>query len=528
MVKRKLLCWMLIIAMATTVFTGCGSDKKGASDNSAEGTSTELGESENSENHVDGYPKEIDMEEEPYTVAIQVVTLPGTDYSTLEADMEAAINEITQPAINCMVDIQFVWISEIANTTSLGVAGGEKLDLIHVATVTPLSSMVGEEILLDMNEGNLLQNRGQDLIELFGDLMESGEVSGQQLAVPAKTYNAVAKGFSYNKTIVDQCGISIPEKGTIEDMETMLYGIKEAGVDIMPFYVGSGGNNLMYWLYGCSGFGTEYSYGVIFDEMNDLTIENMYASEEFEDFCLRMFRWRQDGILQKDSTDTTSGTDYMYAQQLASSFADISPYLKANYNAMAKNSGFELGWCEIVEPQVINGSVTEYMWGIASNSERPDKAMDFLNYMYVNEDVANILLYGLEGENYTFVEGSERVITTNGTYSSQFFYGGDESKTLVQDPADENYNEEWEAFQGAAPVSALVGYIFDDSNYQTEASTINTAITKYLPTLQNGLCESEEATKAFIAEFITELENAGINDVIAANQEQLDAFIANK
>ena len=59
----------------------------------------------------------INMDEDPYQVAIQMVVLPGTEVAD-EAAMEDAINAITLPAINCTVDLQYVWISELQNTTS--------------------------------------------------------------------------------------------------------------------------------------------------------------------------------------------------------------------------------------------------------------------------------------------------------------------------------------------------------------------------------------------------------------------------
>ena len=39
------------------------------------------------------------------------------------------------------------------------------------------------------------------------------------------------------------------------------------------------------------------------------------------------------------------------------------------------------------------------------------------------------------------------------------------------------------------------------------------------------MCESEDATLALVDEFVERLEAAGINEVIAANQEQLDAYL---
>ena len=93
---------------------------------------------------------QTDKAKEPYEVAVQMVVLPGTEIQN-EADIEEAIDAITLPAINCTVDLQFIWISELPNTTNLAIAGNEKIDLIHVGTVQPLSSLVGADILYDMN-----------------------------------------------------------------------------------------------------------------------------------------------------------------------------------------------------------------------------------------------------------------------------------------------------------------------------------------------------------------------------------------
>ena len=170
MKSKRLMALLLMSAMTASVaLSGCGgggsSESSSSSGNSSGGTTAEGTTS-------DEYPTEIDMEEEPYQVAIQVVTLPGTEFAG-EEEREAAINAITEPAINCTVDIQEVWISEIANTTSMAVAGNEKIDLVHVGTVNPLSALVGSDILLDMNEGNLLQNRGQKLVELYADTLQA-------------------------------------------------------------------------------------------------------------------------------------------------------------------------------------------------------------------------------------------------------------------------------------------------------------------------------------------------------------------
>ena len=223
--KKKIISTVLTACMMAGMLTGTGAYSVAAADSSV-----------------------INMDEDPYQVAIQMVVLPGTEVAD-EAAMEDAINAITLPAINCTVDLQYVWISELQNTTSLAIAGNEKIDLVHVGTVQSLSSLVGSDILYDMNTDDLLQTHGPELVSLFGDLLNSGNVGGKQLAVPARQYCAVKKGFYYNKTIADKLGITVPEKGTLDDLEKVLYEVKDSGEDIMCHFVGGGDMNLMAWFH---------------------------------------------------------------------------------------------------------------------------------------------------------------------------------------------------------------------------------------------------------------------------------------
>lgn len=64
-----------------------------------------------------------------------------------------------------------------------------------MGTVQPLSSLVGADILYDMNTDDLLQKHGQELVSLYGKLLESGNVNGRQLAIPAKQFNSEKKAF---------------------------------------------------------------------------------------------------------------------------------------------------------------------------------------------------------------------------------------------------------------------------------------------------------------------------------------------
>ena len=526
MKSKRIVSLMLALGLMVGSLAACGGNDAGKSDNSAKSDSSaaNTGAADTGDTAAaDDSASEIDMTEDPYTVAIQVVTMPGVEMDD-EEELENAINEITVPAINAKIDIQYVWISEVANTTSMAIASNEKIDLVHVATVSPLSSMVGSEMLYDMNEGNLLQTRGKDLVELFGDLISTGEVNGQQLAVPAQVFNSNAKGIYYNKTLTDEAGVTIPEKGTIDDLEKALYEFHEKNPDVMGWFAGNGTNIYLYWMMNYNGFGTSCSYGAVMDSENP-TVVNLFETDEFKDYCLRMYKWRQDGILQKDATDTNAAQTYIEAHSLLCTPSNINQQLKASY---AASYDFDMGWMQMGDYEISNSTVTEFMWGIAANSERPDKAMDMLNFLYTNADVANLLLYGQEGKNFDFVDSSDKVIQTNGSHYIPFLCVGNTKDMYIQTPNTEDFIELRQAEEDQGKITDMTDYMFDDSEFQTESAVIISTINEYLPGLQNGMYGSEEETLAAIDEFNAKLASAGINDVIAANQEQLDAHIAAK
>ena len=524
--SKRIVSLMLALGLMIGSLAACGGNDANKADNSTKNdssTSDNNGDGNTDTAAGEGISSEIDMNEEPYTVAIQVVTMPGVQMDDEEA-IESAINEITVPAINAKIDIQYIWISEIANTTSMAIASDEKIDLVHVATVSPLSSMVGSEMLYDMNQDNLLQNRGKALVDLFGDLISTGEVNGQQLAIPAQTFNSNAKGIYYNKTLTDEAGVTVPENGNLDDLEKVLYEFHEKNPDVMGWFAGNGTNIYLYWMMNYNGFGTSCSYGAVMDSEKP-TVENFYATDAFKDYCLRMYKWRQDGILQKDATDTNAAQTYLEAHSLLCTPSNINQTLKAQYAAAYD---FEVGWMQMSDYEISNSTTTEFMWGIASNSERPDKAMDMLNFLYSNADVANLLTYGIEGTDYEFEDGSDKVIITNGHHSIPFLCVGNTKEMYIQSPNTEDFVELRQAEEDKGKITDLTDYMFDDSDFQTESAVITSTINEYLPGLQNGMCGSEEETLATIDEFNAKLESAGINDVIAANQEQLDAHIAAK
>ena len=73
-------------------------------------------------------------------------------------------------------------------------------------------------------------------------------------------------------------------------------------------------------------------------------------------------------------------------------------------------------------------------------------------------------------------------------------------------------------------IPEALGFIFDNSEYTNQVSALSNVVKQYSGALYSGSGDPEE----LIPQFLEALDDAGINDVIAAKQEQLDAFLADK
>jgi putative aldouronate transport system substrate-binding protein len=509
---RKVLSLLLTLVLVSTVIVGC-SKENGNEVNNSSNSDSNVGTTKPTE----GANETV---EEPYTVAIQLVNI-ARDLSDIEM-VEEAINEITVPAINAKVDIQNIFIGDLPSTTSMNIVSDGKMDIVAVGLTQKLNNISNDGILLPLDD--YLQY-APTFVSLVDDYLETGKVNGQQLAIPATPYVANGKGFAYNKDMADQYGIVLEDGATFEEFTKAFKILKENG--IYGLTNGAAGSlNTQFW-YNLELYGTNGDYGVIVDPVNNTTIENFYASDIFREFVKQMKEWTDLGYMPADSlTDTTTVQEYFSMGRI---FGTPTDYNMAQFATWQAGKDFAIDIVQIQEPVVSTSSVVERMWGIASNSENPKKAMEFLEYMYVNPAVANLLQYGIEGQNYTIVEGTKSVTTSEGAvtgstgYTSLFTQYGNTVETYTAAPNTDSYSEDVMAYNKDVPVSATLGYNFDSTEYSAEAGMVSNVIAEYLPRFQTGQIDNVDES---IQKFLDALDRAGYNDIIKANQEQLDAFLA--
>ena len=158
--------------------------------------------------------------------------------------------------------------------------------------------------------------------------------------------------------------------------------------------------------------------------------------------------------------------------------------------------------------------------------------MQVLDYIYGSPEVMNLLNWGEEGIDYV-VEDEENgiinypdgVTADNAGYS--FNCGWELPNQFIAykwDGSDPQLWDKMQEFNASGIESKAVGFVFDNSEYADQVSALNNVVSQYNGALSSGSGDPEE----LLPQFLEALDDAGINDVIAAKQEQLDAFLAAK
>ena len=195
----------------------------------------------------------------------------------------------------------------------------------------------------------------------------------------------------------------------------------------------------------------------------------------------------------------------------------------------AQAGGFPLGAKIIGSAFLDTTAINALTWCVSTTSKVKESALKFLDLTFTDKDVINLLIYGLEGRDYVLKEDGtvnypEGLDAASVPYTAQLSCGTLGNFFLMYpmegtDPA----SLDWELEQNkTAKTSAAMGFTFDNSRVKSQYTAVANVISQYLPGLVCGSVDPE----VDIPEFIAALNDAGLPDIIAAKQEQLDAWAA--
>lgn len=461
--------------------------------------------------------------EEPYVIAIENLTLANTYADTNE--VEDAVNAIIMPMINCKIDIVNYHIADHANKVALAVAGGAKIDLINTGLTTTLSGYVADQVVIGLDD--LLKEYAPHLSQKVSTIIKATTINKKIYAIPGNLYPGKSIGVGFNKSLLDTYDLKIPKIVNMDVLTAMGKVLKASGDDVYLSNDADGSLSLFDVFYFSEVFDVNYSQGVIFNPLVNTKIINVYASESYLEYCKTIRMWYEKGYIPEDSiTAGRTGQQTFNAGNILFQMMNFSPL--GEQIAIKKGLPFEEVLVSTTPNVISQSSVQEYAWGITSTCKRPDKVMQFLELLYNNAEISNLMTHGIEGKHY--IKVSEHILKypdgingDNVGYGRIFSMYGDMMQQYQFEPATESFYSDLESFYSRSKPLLTFGYSFDTDEVSSELAAVQDIVTEFRPLLECGVTDDVEETLRIFNE---ELKKAGIDRIIAENQRQLDAWLA--
>ncbi len=503
---------LLFLVMSVTLITACGSPSNNAT-NGEEGR-----------NSTDGAVQAGDLREKEL-VKLDVVMM-SADKEDKQLVVEE-INKITREKLNVEVNLTFISYGNYVQQTTMMLSSGKGVDLLPIY-MTPLATMANNGQIIPLTE--LIDKYGQDMVKAIGEeYLEAGRIGDDIYGITTGRDLAKAYGFEMRKDLADKYNIDYENIKTLDQLEEALMIIRENEPDVIPV-VPSNGELVRNW--GWDALGDDMTnLGVLMDFGKELKVVNLYETEFYKDFITRMHKWYNNGLIMKDAINNTENVGTM--MKAGSAFGGFMN-LKPGFDVQeTRNYGIEIVVSEIIPAYKTTSDVQMATWAISNGSKHPEAAMKLLNLMYTDPELTNLMIYGIQDKHYVVVgdaSNGQSIVdypegldaTTTGYRPSGGWLWPNQTIGHVWAGNPANYWEEQTEFNNTAIESAAYGFTFDSSKVRNQMTASSNVVAKYHEALMTGMLDPEKTLPVFLKE----LEAAGINDIIAEKQAQLDQWAA--
>ena len=448
--------------------------------------------------------------------------------------VEDALNAMMEPEIGVHVTLNPVSFSDLANDAVLTVSSGEQYDLI-LSVGTGVGSLVSSGLIEPLDD--YIDNEGADIKEICGSALSGGYYDGILYGLPNAYIQGESYGYVARTALLEKYGIEIDEDRLYapEEFTEIFQTIKDGEGDNFFCLIPEASNedplSRDAFEYDKLGATSASGYLMLNEDFTNMTIENVYETEEYAAYAQLMYDWAQKGFISRDAaTNTEDRNNLVMSGNYLGYFAWSTPNAEPDMEAKV---GEDITTIKVIAPYTAGDRFQNILWSVPITSASPAKAVEALNYIYAHKEAAWLLQYGIEGQDYEITEQTEdgtmiAYLSDNPVtlpYFQPFGVYGNRLEWPLIAPTPIDMNKRLREFSDNIPdsrKSPALGYCFISDPVATEYAAVQTVIAQYLPSINCGTIDP--ATN--LPEFQEALKAAGIEKVIAENQRQLDEWAA--
>ena len=459
-----------------------------------------------------------------------------------EEEVEKAFNELlhTYPGME-HVNIDFMENArkEYKNNITLAQSSGEQIDIVSNYNLG-FADQVAIGTYLPIDDYVKKSNGLKDLPNWIWELCKGAD--GKIYQVPhyqrpaSMQYAIIPKVWADKYADLDALQLAIYKRDIDAVADWMVEFLKDVreGEGIDTKYL----SPLGYELQTAVSLGTQRDKltGSFVVQNNSGIVENLYLTEEMVKAYQICADWYDEEYIHPDVL--TFNFDDGYRQNMMNPVSYVISFNNGSYDAettaaqLSESYGFEVVAIPCHEDFYIGHSWAAGGTGVAAKCKYPTEAFRFIELMNSEEgkDLYNMMMYGIEGVHYNLTDDKtveKLTVSDNQTWSQRGFIIGNTTLGYPLTTATEDENLVIEKIEESDPVnSELSGFVPDLTKIQTQLDQISAVEKEYIATLYKGAMGAD--WQELYNEFVSKLVTAGLNDVIAELQAQVDAFLAAK
>lgn len=462
----------------------------------------------------------------PEKVIMTYQTIADSIIDDLE-EVQRAVNERSVPQIGVEVEFKVIDAVEAFSRYPLWISNKEPVDLM-VLNYQDITQYVNRGMLRSLDD--ILYEYAPEIravMEERYDLTQGAVLNHFTYGVAAaQAYRGGGRGIILPKRYVEETGLSYDPKHvyTMEELTEWFAALKKLYPDRYPLGLLTAGNSFSiqsYFMDMGESIGGESTSGNLLDAA-ERKVYDRYASEGYQEFLACLRQWYERGYLYPDG----ALTDYTIEELV--SLGLICAYPAFSTPESIENGCFpeEMVCLRTTQISISPQHSKSGFWVIPAASEHAEAAMKFLNLMYADETVANLIQWGIEGRHYEVTDREKGLISwpqgkegPAGYLNPLGLYGDRRNVFEMCSPETRRQREAYEE-EAVLRREAAEGFVYSSVNVSKELDAIQKVITKYVPILESGSVDPDR----YYPEFLEELKRAGMETVTADKQRQLDAW----
>ena len=472
-------------------------------------------------------PAVVSAEDVP-TIRMNMVNFYGNKD---EKEVEDAINAILVPKVGAKIDIIGIEFGAWQTQLNLMLTGGpDALDIYTSFWYAPLSQLYANGQVAPLDD--LIASQCPDLLNLFDEtVLAACRIGGKLYGLPIVTCYSAPNIYAAVLEDSQSAGIDWSQVHTLDDVTQAMLAMKAANPD--HYYIP--GSTEPYWIpKGIDDLGDASNFlGVLTDPLNSTTVENYYESDYFKNILDNVKIWKENDLISPDPLSNSNPTlvNIQYGiVQGTPGYTTNSMEIWLYENNLSEMYGHKFDGAEISDRIMTTSTCTPYLFHVTPFCKDQEAAIRVLNEFYTNPEVAMLIANGIEGKHYVLNEQSQITLPEGETATTVGWYtmgGGTLPNSLLcpsQDYQMADLAERIQKLNEEAKPSLALGFVFDASEVTDQVTACANVIAQYYLPLMYGEVDIDEV----LPMFNEALYAAGLADIIAAKQAQLDAWLAAK